>query len=563
MNGLNRCKMLALQSTDEEILQQISKIKPSPLEELNLINLRETPEITSHTIQLFKNIKPSSLKVVRIFNIDFKVLIEHGIICPSVHLLEISSYYMKDRVTKTEQVLQVFPNLRRLEFMQSAKTDLHTYLATHVETPLEHVTFDVTRNDSRSDGKFRAQVKSIDFAHFIPARLGNVLEDMAQLTHLTHRFVTPALVAPKASNLVSLNINTNSEIAREIFAHAKNLRHLAINREVLGDVILPDTLKSVIINADKDAFNPKSLLKLLNLEVLKIYGDATPFWKCDFSHMTQLREVHFEGDFITQWNNSMDKLGNLTYVVISAELKKIPGSFFKGCTKITYLNLDFNHLKKISDKICLLKNLENFSARANMMKKVPYGLARLEHLNRIDLRDNPISSVPVTLPLRTVIFTDLEWIRTLQSTLLNANNAPSVHHMLRLPYIRPHHKMACLSEFVNRRVLHGLGVPDMELEDHEKNVPFGDINEGTNRMLYAQSKLEAVGLLLFVENFKRTSMRGRSHSEQRFIRATMDEKNKIRIYSLVVDQKKTESNLVGVLSEIEQFELTEIRRKVC
>jgi hypothetical protein len=96
--------------------------------------------------------------------------------------------------------------------------------------------------------------------------------------------------------------------------------------------------------------------------------------------------------------------------------------------------------------------------------------------------------------------------------------------------------------------LHGLGVPDMELEDHEKNVPFGDINEGTNRMLYAQSKLEAVGLLLFVENFKRTSMRGRSHSEQRFIRATMDEKNKIRIYSLVVDQKKTESNLVGVLS---------------
>jgi hypothetical protein len=27
-------------------------------------------------------------------------------------------------------------------------------------------------------------------------------------------------------------------------------------------------------------------------------------------------------------------------VVISAELKKIPGSFFKGCTKITYLNLD-------------------------------------------------------------------------------------------------------------------------------------------------------------------------------------------------------------------------------
>jgi hypothetical protein len=72
------------------------------------------------------------------------------------------------------------------------------------------VTFDVTRNDSRSDGKFRAQVKSIDFAHFIPARLGNVLEDMAQLTHLTHRFVTPALVAPKASNLVSLNINTST-----------------------------------------------------------------------------------------------------------------------------------------------------------------------------------------------------------------------------------------------------------------------------------------------------------------------------------------------------------------
>lgn len=96
----------------------------------------------------------------------------------------------------------------------------------------------------------------------------------------------------------------------------------------------------MVINADKDAFNPKSLLKLLNLEVLKIYGDATPFWKCDFAHMTQLREVHFEGDFITQWNHSMDKLGNLTHAVISAELKKIPGSFFKGCAKITYLNLD-------------------------------------------------------------------------------------------------------------------------------------------------------------------------------------------------------------------------------
>lgn len=46
---------------------------------------------------------------------------------------------MKDRVTKTEEVLKVFPNLKRLEFVQSAKTDLHTYLATHGETPLEHV----------------------------------------------------------------------------------------------------------------------------------------------------------------------------------------------------------------------------------------------------------------------------------------------------------------------------------------------------------------------------------------------------------------------------------------
>lgn len=72
------------------------------------------------------------------------------------------------------------------------------------------MTFDVTRNDGQSNGKFRAQIKSIDFAHFIPARLGNVLEDMTQLTQLTHKFVTPALVAPKASNLVTLNINTST-----------------------------------------------------------------------------------------------------------------------------------------------------------------------------------------------------------------------------------------------------------------------------------------------------------------------------------------------------------------
>lgn len=88
----------------------------------------------------------------------------------------------------------------------------------------------------------------------------------------------------------------------------------------------------------------------------------------------------------------------------------------------------------------------------------------------------------------------------------------------------------------------------MELEEHEKNVPLGDINEGTNRMIYAQSKLEAVGLLLFVENFKRT-LQGRLGGEQRFVRATLDEKsNKIRIYSLVVDQKKQSMNLIGVLS---------------
>jgi len=143
---------------------------------------------------------------------------------------------------------------------------------------------------------------------------------------------------------------------------------------------LPASLTLVTINADKDPFNPKSLLNLPNLEILKIYGDATPFWKCDFSHMTRLRQVHFEGDYLTQWNSSMDKLGNLTHVVVSAELKKIPSSFFTHCTKIEYLNLDvsrmtfifinfinnnlqFNHLKKISKKISLLKNLRHFSAR--------------------------------------------------------------------------------------------------------------------------------------------------------------------------------------------------------
>ena len=59
------------------------------------------------------------------------------------------------------------------------------------------------------------------------------------------------------------------------------------------------------------------------------------------------------------------------------------------------------------------------------MKKVPHGLAHLEHLSCLDLRDNPINAVPITLPLRTVIFSDIEWIRVLQATLIDAHKAPS------------------------------------------------------------------------------------------------------------------------------------------
>ena len=98
------------------------------------------------------------------------------------------------------------------------------------------------------------------------------------------------------------------------------------------------------------------------------------------------------------------------------------------------------------------------------------------------------------------------------------------------------------------QVLHGLGVSDIDLETSD-TLYDSSLNVSDARVVYSQCKLEAVALLLFVEHFKRISHHGKFRGEQRFIRAAMDEQaNKVLIYSVVTDDKKQESNLIGVLN---------------
>lgn len=183
------------------------------------------------------------------------------------------------------------------------------------------------------------------------------------------------------------------------------------------------------INFGKFNSIPNSIGNLNKLKILTISNGYTKLHiPSEIGNLTNLKELNIYNYQIDSLPNEIGNLVNLEEIMLCAKLNSLPStiqawkkirnlylagnnlkkipSYFYMFSELEFLDLSRNNLSFIEDSIKLLQQIKDLTFNGNIeLKSLPRSICELQMLERLEVENTMISSLPDCLPLNKNLVT--------------------------------------------------------------------------------------------------------------------------------------------------------------
>ena len=235
-----------------------------------------------------------------------------------------------------------------------------------------------------------------DHEEELKALLHSSAEKTQSVLNLSHRSikVVPAEMSRLTHVQVLLLNNNNIIMPPEEITHLKGLRHLSLEYNQL--TLLPSnlnalgsTLTFLNISHNPLTYLPPCFSELINLKELWLGYTGLSCLPRELSHLVHLQTLSLEGNELCEVDETLNELDNLQWLSLAKNhLRNVDLLHMEGLQAII---LAENQLTSFPSTLTTHSNsLVYLDLQKNKIDALPNEVKLLEHIAKIDVRNNPI-----------------------------------------------------------------------------------------------------------------------------------------------------------------------------